>query len=136
MNQNFVSQPNSHLPISAFLSDSWVEIADGTALDLSKLDLSISFPCGLAAIDRSGALLPASVEVEVQAQHVAADGVENGEWFTAFKKVWSLNSLDRHEDDIEAGNGRAVRLRARLLKKSEGFVRTDAYLKAQRQAAA
>ncbi|MFJ2446826.1 hypothetical protein [Pseudomonas sp. NPDC087626] len=113
--------------MSFLLSDDWVEITGGELVDLAEFDLGVCFQCGLATITRDGEILSATSEVEVQ---VKRDG---GEWSSAFKGAWALDSLDTYEDEIKVPSEGMVLIRARKSAQSGHDVRDDVSLKARRQ---
>lgn len=115
-------------PVSALLSTDWVEITSGELIDLAQFDLSICFQCGLATIGSEGDLLPASCEVEVQVQR------NGGDWVPAFRKEWTLSSLESHEYKITVPSDGGVRVRARKSELSSKEVRGDVDFKVVRQA--
>ncbi|MNM24053.1 hypothetical protein D3C81_344770 [compost metagenome] len=111
------------------LSVDWVEIAGGELVDLAELDLGVVFPCGLAIIDRDGALLPETVKVDVQVMRVAEDGAESGEWVDAFSGDWTLSSLEHYADLIKVSGEGLVKVRARKSSPSSEYARVDTVLR-------
>lgn len=119
----------AHYPVLALVSEGWTDIAHGAVFDLSAVDLSINFPCGLAIIDRDGTLLPEAVKVGVQVMKVAEDGVESGEWVDSFSGDWTLNSLDPYAAAIQLAGEGLVRIRVRKSSPSCDYARVDTVLK-------
>lgn len=119
----------AHYPVLALVSEGWADIAHGAVFDLSVVDLSIVFPCGLAIIDRDGALLPEAVKVDIQTMLVSEDGIESGEWVDAFSGEWNLSSLDHYADSIQVIGEGLVRVRARKSSPSSEYARVDTVLK-------
>ncbi|MFW7263023.1 hypothetical protein [Pseudomonas juntendi] len=119
----------AHYPVLALVSEGWTDIARGAVFDLSAVDLSIVFPCGLAIIDRDGTMLPETVKVDIQVMQVSEDGVESGEWIDAFSGDWTLGSLDHYADAIQLIGDGLVRVRARKSSPSSDYARVDTVLK-------
>lgn len=131
MEQQVVAKTNApaYYPVLALVSEGWADIAHGAVFDLSVVDLSVIFPCGLAIIDREGALLPESVKVDIQVMQVSQDGIESGEWVDAFSGDWTLSSLEHYADLIQVSGEGSVRVRARKSSPSSEYARVDTVLK-------
>ncbi|MDH1548601.1 hypothetical protein ACK1VC_06925 [Pseudomonas sp. XP2] len=131
MEQQVVEATNApaYYPVLALVSEGWADIAHGAVFDLSAVELSIGFPCGLAIIDRDGALLPETVKVDIQVMQVSEDGVESGEWVDSFSGDWTMGSLDHYADAIQLIGDGFVRVRARKSSSSSEYARVDTVLK-------
>ncbi|MDD2018958.1 hypothetical protein [Pseudomonas putida] len=131
MEQQVVEATNApaYYPVLALVSEGWADIAHGAVFDLSAVELSIGFPCGLAIIDRDGALLPETVKVDIQVMQVSEDGVESGEWVDSFSGDWTMGSLDHYADAIQLIGDGFVRVRARKSSPSSEYARVDTVLK-------
>lgn len=131
MEQQAVAETSAQAeyPILLLVSEDWADITRGAVVNLSAVDVSIVFPCGLAIIDRDGNLLSETVKVDIQTMLVSEDGIESGEWVDAFSGEWTLSSLDHYADSIQVIGEGLVRVRARKSSPSSEYARVDTVLK-------
>lgn len=131
MEQQAVAETSAQAeyPILLLVSEDWADITRGAVVNLSAVDVSIVFPCGLAIIDRDGNLLPETVNVDIQVMQVSEDGVESAEWVDSFSGDWTLNSLDPYAAAIQLAGEGLVRIRVRKSSPSCDYARVDTVLK-------
>ncbi|MBA6134810.1 MULTISPECIES: hypothetical protein [Pseudomonas] len=131
MEQQAVAETSAQAeyPILLLVSEDWADITRGAVVNLSAVDVSIVFPCGLAIIDRDGNLLPETVKVDIQVMQVSEDGLESAEWVDSFSGDWTLNSLDPYAAAIQLAGEGLVRIRVRKSSPSCDYARVDTVLK-------